>query len=838
MSQDRSNELAGPASSASPLLVNAQAPVHGAWDEMRHADCALRPTWARFAAKFEGAGIPAGTAGAAALAQRKVRLADQLQCDGITYNQYGKDRRDARPWSLELLPLLIDYPEWTQIEAGVVQRAELIEALLADCYGARRLQAEGLLPDQFLSRHPGWMRSLIGHPPAGGRHVYVLAFDLGREPDGVWSVLAQSTHRFSGLAYALHNRTLISSQFPDALRELAVRPVADALRSVVRVLQDAATVLADRAGHGAPRLVLLAPGPANEAYFEHAYTASQFGLTLTDGRDLTILGNQLFLQTVEGLEPVHGVLRRLDDAFCDPLELRADSVLGVPGMMAAARAGTFVMANAFGSSFVESPTLLAFLPPISERLLGQPLLMRSLSTWWCGQPSSWAAVRGNLCGKALRATFDSGHRTPPTLQDPSLVEAVVSADPAAWTVQDQPRLSRAPVYSDDGLVTRPAVLRVYASVDHNGLWQVMPGGLTRVATREGASFSSHEGGSSLDTWVLGEPGSPRPATTVKPQPLGAHQRRCLVTHDTGEKLFWLGRYTERCQQQLRLVQAALTGLGAGPLGSALTLLALSHGLLRDEAQPTGQAVLAGLIDSQGGGLAQTLTALEGLGGDLRQCLADDHWRWLTRLHRDFMTAQVPHGADPAGALAALETLGTKLELVLAAQTAAANRDDGWRLTTCGRLVERLNCQALTLRALLDPTDPSTVAGGGPGIVVLLALFESRQSCPAQIRRHDGAFAIGKLLALDETHPYSLASTLAQLRSELALLPAVLRPEAVLALLPPSGVGLNTLDAATSADAFAGMLVRLACDLEQRSATVSDRLGEIFARSPEWSLRCD
>lgn len=502
MSQDGLNEPAGPASSAAPLLISARAPAPQAWNETHRADGALRPAWARFAAEFARAGIPAGSTGAAALAQRTASLADQMQRDDITHNPYGKDHLAKRP-SLGLLPLLVESHEWTQIEAGVVQRAELIEALLADCYGERRLQAEGLLPEQFLSRHPGWQRSLIGHPPAGGRHVYVLAFDLGRGPDGVWSVLSHLTSRFTGLGYALHNRTLIASQFPDALRELAVRPVVDALSSFVDMLHDTATVLADRAGHGAPRLVLLTPGPYNEQYFEHAYVARQFDLTLAEGNDLTVLGKQLFLQTAEGLEPVHGVLRRIDDAFCDPLELRADSRLGVPGMMMAARAGTFVMANAIGSSFVESPALLAFLPPIADRLLGQPLVMPSLSTWWCGQPSAWAEVRGNLSGKVMRDSFNlGGHNLPPS-HKPSLVEAVVSADPAALTVRDRLRLSGVPVHRGDGFVMRPAVLRVYAIVGRNGRWQVMPGGVTRVAMRKEGSDLIFRGGPNLDTWVLG-----------------------------------------------------------------------------------------------------------------------------------------------------------------------------------------------------------------------------------------------------------------------------------------------------------------------------------------------
>jgi len=308
-----------------------------------------------------------------------------------------------------------------------------------------------------------------------------------------------------------------------------------------------------------------------------------------------------------------------------------------------------------------------------------------------------------------------------------------------------------------------------------------------------------------------------------------------VGHWTGEDLFWVGRYIERSQHHLHVVRATLSGLADGPLGSALTSLALSYELIRDEAQPTGQAVLAGLTGSQTGGLALTLRNLEYCAAAARPWMADDDYRLLARVHQDYVTAMGQCAADPADVLEVLDALGTKLGLVLAAQTAVTIRDHRWRLRTCGRLVERLVGRSCALRTLLDPADPSAVAGGALGIGLLLALFDSRPSWPAQVQHHDGALAAVQLLALDATDPCSLASTLAQLRSELALLPSTLRPEALLALLPSCGVGLDPLDAASSDDARARLLISLAGDLEQRCATVSKLLGEIFCSPPEWSL---
>jgi hypothetical protein len=206
--------------------------------------------------------------------------------------------------------------------------------------------------------------------------------------------VAQRTQGPSGLGYVLHNRMVVARQFPEAFRELRVQRIASSYRRLLDTLEIAAAEVSRRLGDGhAPRVVLLTPGPYSETYFEHAYLARYLGLPLVEGGDLTVRGDRLFLKTVEGLEPVHGLMRRLDDDWCDPLELRPDSALGVPGLLQAARAGTVVMANALGSAFLESPAVQGFLPAIARRLTGQELLLPSLPTWWCGEAAAWSDVR-------------------------------------------------------------------------------------------------------------------------------------------------------------------------------------------------------------------------------------------------------------------------------------------------------------------------------------------------------------------------------------------------------------------------------------------------------------
>ena len=350
------------------LLHHAMPAEAGVWDELRQPGGGLRPPWQHFA-QCLSAPTP-GLAVAADLDRRVAQVVQQIGIDGVTHNVFSEAGVASRPWSLELLPLLIQPADWAAIEAGAVQRAQLLQSMLADLYGPQRLLHEGLLPPALLLRHPGWLRPMRGVVPPGGMHLYIVAFDLARGPDGRWWVVAQRTQGPSGLGYVLHNRLVISRQFPDAFRDLRVQHIASSYR---RLLDSVEQQAAQVAGGATPRVVLLTPGPYSETYFEHAYLARYLGLPLVEGGDLTVRGERLFLKTVEGLEPVHGVLRRLDDDWCDPLELRPDSALGVPGLLQAARAGTVVMANALGSAFLESPAIQGFLPAIARRLTREEL---------------------------------------------------------------------------------------------------------------------------------------------------------------------------------------------------------------------------------------------------------------------------------------------------------------------------------------------------------------------------------------------------------------------------------------------------------------------------------
>lgn len=761
-------------------------PEAGVWDELRTPDGAWRGAWQRFSAQVP---VAREVDTSTDLDRRLQAIEAQIRRDGVTHNVFGPEGAVARPWSLELLPLLIEPADWAGIERGIRQRAQLLEAVLADVYGPQRLLHEGLLPPALVMRHPGYVRPMRGVAPVGGLRLRVLAFDIARGPEGRWWVVAQRTQGPSGLGYVLHNRLLVSRQFPEAYQALRVQHIASSYRRLLDGLEEAARPLA--AG-GAPRIALLTPGPYSETWFEQAYLARYLGLPLVEGGDLTVRGDRLFMKTVEGLEPVHGLLRRLDDDWCDPLALRPDSTLGVPGLLQAARAGQVVMANAIGSAFLESPALQGFLPALARELTGAELELPSLPTWWCGEAAAWADVREQLGDKLRRSTFPRTGRTS-QVHDAAAVD--VDTDPDAWTVQGRLRFSRAPIWSEGRLEVRPAMVRVYAIAGPGGHWQVLPGGMTRVAQGEDASVSMHRGGTSLDTWVMTE--GEVDTFSMLPRPLRVQDiagRRPPVSSRTGENLFWLGRYTERAEQLVRLARLVLplvpqAGSLPRELLTAASGLSVRLGLapwgvptLAQSAPHFERAVLAGLAEPSGHfSLAFDLQALERTAMAVRERLPAEQWA-LVRSMRESMAEHLTHLRSDT-ALVALERVALKLSALTGAQADRMTRDAGWRLLTVGRLLERLLGLAATLEAFLSAGAHQTP----DGVDALLDLFDSTITFRSRHQRHDDLLALADVLVLDDTNPRSLAGVLRRLRTELGKLPA---GAAVARRLPDRGVGLR------------------------------------------------
>src|ERR1700681_2743449 len=378
-----------------PLLSTGYPQTAGVYDEMSAALGVLRPHWDLFINSLSALR-------GQELARRWQTARQRIRENGVTYNVYGDPLGMDRPWNLDAIPLMISPQEWRLLEAGLIQRARLLNLILADLYGPQQLLRGGLIPPALVFANPGFWRPCHGLRVPGDTYLHLLAVDLARGPDGEWWVISDRAQAPSGAGYSLENRIVMAQSFPDLFREFRVKRLASFFRSFRDTLVRLSPVARDN-----PRVVLLTPGPFNETYFEHSYLARYLGFTLVQGGDLTVRDSRVFLKTLEGLKQVDVILRRLDDSFCDPIELRSDSYLGVAGLGEAVRAGNVAVANALGSGLIETSAFMPFLPGLSRRVLGEELKLKSVATWWCGQPQPLQYVRDNLDFLVIKPAFPS-----------------------------------------------------------------------------------------------------------------------------------------------------------------------------------------------------------------------------------------------------------------------------------------------------------------------------------------------------------------------------------------------------------------------------------------------
>ena len=756
------------------------------YDEMLTADGSVRAHWRQFFDHLDAV--------APEEMRERLEFVDRrIQENGVTYNVYADPSGADRPWALDPLPLIIPPAEWAEVAAAVAQRAALLNAMLADLYGEQRLLSEGLLPPALVYGQHGYLWPCRGVRPVGGIWLHNYGVDLARSPNGRWWVIADRTQAPSGAGYALENRLVVARVFPEMFRDLRVEHLADFFHDQ----QDGLAALAPVEGDEQPHVVLLTPGPHNETYFEHAYLARYLGFPLVEGQDLTVRGDTVFLKTLRGLKRVHVILRRQDDSYCDPLELRGESALGVPGLLNAARAGRVVIANALGSGLLTSGALMGFLPAICERLLGEKLAMPSVATWWCGEKPALEYVREHLDDLVIKPAYPSQRMDPVfgrDLKGEARAEMLrrIAARPHAYVAQEMVDLSQAPTWSrthERRLIARPVGLRAYAVVAGDGRYSVMPGGLARVATGATARIiSMQRGGASKDAWVLTE-GLVSEFTMLKPS-IGVRdlvRAGANLTSRVVENLFWLGRYSERFDDNARMLRVALSrvveagGQKTSAVASAIEL-AMHLGILpgpeeeetkakakeaKARAKPGGEhALLAAIYDpEQPGSLAASIRSLMWTATHVRERLSVDHWHSLTRLQREQQAALRKHPTLAEAIVFLDRVLGVSSSLTGFAMD-NMTRDDGWRFLVVGRRLERLAflCQAIAHFLRM----PST---RGPGSLEwLLELADSIITYRSRYSRLPELMPVVDLLVFDEGNPHGVvfqASVLARYLERMA-----------------------------------------------------------------------
>jgi uncharacterized circularly permuted ATP-grasp superfamily protein/uncharacterized alpha-E superfamily protein len=766
---------ASPAPDAAPAsdTLRAYAARAAPFDELAEGG-EIRPAWRTFAARFDG--LAPGE-----LARRWAEARHLIHDNGVSFNAYGDARGMERPWPLGPMPIVVGPAEHAALAKGLAQRARLFDALLADIYGPQRLLDEGVLPAELVLGHPGFLRPCRGVAPAGGRFLHFYAADLVRQSSGAWNVLVDRTQAPSGSGYALENRIIVSRVLPDEFRECHVERLAPYFQQARRAMAALARHHKDN-----PRIVLLSPGPYNATYFEQAFLAQYLGYMLVEGADLTVRDGCVYLKTLGGLHRVDVVVRRLNDDFCDPLELRADSALGVPGLLQAVRDGNVAVANALGSGVVQSAAFMPFLPGACKALLGEELALPAIETWWCGEPRVLAHVLAQLPDMVIKPAFPMG-RTEPIFCDEldaagrDELRGRLQANPSAWVAQRRATLSTTPLWETGELQPRRLLLRSFAVADASeaGAYRVMPGGLGVVAARDQRhDISIQRGAASQDTWVVAE-GAPSTLSLLRPAnaPVELSRGGGDLPSRVADNLYWLGRYAERADAMARLARTAVARLadGAEPTDSLLRALRAQARL----PAPPGAATEAGardrlsevgalIFDEAQGTLADTLRSLYRVGRAIRDRLSSDTWRVLTALDQEIREAETWAGVVQT--TGAFSSLLDRLVALLAGLSGlvmdSMSRGHGWRFLDMGRRLERAVSLALTIDATLTTAHPAEA-------LVLESLLEAADSAITYRRRYLAslhAAAVLDLLLTDPTNPRSVVFQLGALLEHIVKLP--------------------------------------------------------------------
>ncbi len=760
-------------------LIAQYRPRAETYDEMCASNGEVRPHWQHLARALADLGQEE-------LDRRRAGARRALRENGVTYNVYNDPAGGQRPWILDPIPLLISSEEWRGIEAGLTQRAEVLNLLLRDLYGPREVIRRGLLPTELLYSHPGFLRPC--HPLASPKpHAMILyAADLARDPDGQMRVFSDRTQAPSGAGYALENRTVMSQTFPSLYRDSHVHRLAVFFQNLRASLAAHAP-----AGVEDPRVVILTPGPLNETYFEHAFLANYLGYSLARGDDMTVRDGRVWLRSLNRLEPVDVLLRRVDDHYCDPLELRPDSRLGIPGLVEVVRQGRVTVANPLGASVLENPALHAFLPGIAQHFLGQSLKLPSVATWWCGQVRERRHVIANLDRMVVRMTHRRTGNRPVygallSREERRALTRRIRTQPHLYVGQEQISFSSAPALLDGQLGARHAVLRSYLVARDDG-YVVMPGGLTRVASTDDSFIVSNQaGGIAKDTWVIASEPEKQASLLREVAPVATVPALHLsLPPGASDSLFWFARYAERAEHSLRLMRTVLAAYRSSmefaephdrEMLEAL-LLALTHttntypGFVGAQSAVTAPvAELMSIISAPGrrGSIAHNLRAMLQAAYGVRDLLSNDTLRLLNDVEEQLALLEQAASDNLDQTQDRLNQLVTALTALSGVVMESMLRGEAWLFLDIGRRLERGLLLISQLRSTL--VLPRNLPVETP---LLAALLRTSESLMAYRRGYNAPPEVGSALALllqNDTNPRALLFQLVCLEKHTASLP--------------------------------------------------------------------
>ena len=756
-------------SDALDLALRQYRSKAGRSDLMLGADPAMAANWQATLAAL-------GDPRAGGFTGLQERAGQQVLDLGMAFRLAGE--ADERVWPLSPVPLLLSIETWRTLQDGLAQRAELLEAVLEDIYGEGRLIAQAELPAAAIAGSMDYWRQMQDVRPPRGRRLQFLAFDLGRGPEGDWRVLADHARAPVGAGYALENRLAMTRATNDLFAQMNLMRLAP-------FFADFRQGLASACERVDPRIALLTPGRLNQSYPEQAHLARYLGLLLVEGDDLVVREGKLFVRTIEGLKRIDGLWRRVTTQLLDPLAFDARSTIGIPDLFEAVKSGGLAIANWPGAGLIEAPLLSAFMPRLSEVLTGRPLKIPNIATWWCGQETERAIVHenfdrlaiGSAFGRPLPGVPDGQPRlaTRLTARERADVLAHMGRRPADLIGQELVQLSTTPALVDGVLLPRPFMLRIFLARDGEGRWRAMPGGFARLADHDDMrAVLMGEGDMSADVCVLAEqPTAPAPLSTPDGMIASPVVRRVAGTlpSKAADNLFWLARYLERGEIVLRMIRLLLGGRLEADSAASLdhetlrrvadTLLA--WGAARPDALDAGVPALcaSALSETEMAGSVQSLfMAAETIGRGLRERLATDFWRLLSR----------QHGAPPDGPAHLLIAHVSRLLDRCAALSglAAENmvRGAGWRFLDMGRRVERAVHIARLVRSFARD------GASADDLNLLLDLCDSQISFRTRYLAGVALAPVRDMLVLEPANPRSLAFQVENILLHLHALPRI------------------------------------------------------------------
>ncbi len=764
-------------------LLRDYVPIPDRYDEVIGESGDVRPHWRRV--------IDALNAyDADGLARMRRQTESIVREYGVTYNIPGATKGADRPWALDILPVVISAEDWSSVEAGMMQRARLLNAILADLYGPRRLLHDRVLPPEFVFANPRFLRACDGMPVPQHGHVARYAADLVRGADGRWRVFSDRTQAPAGVGHALENRIVIGRTLPTIMSEVHVRRLAgffDKLRGMLRGMSPASREI--------PTIALLTPGALDGAYFEHVLLARYLGFDVVEGEDLAARDNHLYLRTIAGLRQVDVIMRCIDDESCDPLELFKSTPEGVVGLLQTLRARNVAACNAIGSGALECAALGAVLPRLCRHLLGEDLVLPPVKTWWGGDAEQREYIESRFDSLRIAHAFGGTRDAPvePRQLERSIRQSLYQRwrqQPYEYVAIDAPVPSVVPVRTAKGLVPKGLTIRAYAIGGSNPEHlHVLPGGLGRFIEPEAyPSPVVQAGKGAKDVWVL----SDRPVEYVSLLQSSGSAKAIArspenVSSRLAENLLWLGRYCERTECNVRALRHMLIRcVDEEELADVRLLRGLTNGVPylfpfefrqslgtsglvdSDVLETVRNAIMDAVYNAESNQtIAGTVISLRRAAWIVRELFSDDDWRVLNAFTHEFLRLQRrAYPPEIGGTLHALDQLVTGLAAFSGLVHENMTREPGRVFIQLGRRIER---GYFTLRLLRESTrEPDT--GDPAQLRSLLAICDSPMTYRA---RYGPTFELPLVLDLlisDVTNPRSVAYQVVDTAQLLAQLP--------------------------------------------------------------------